>query len=57
MAHVITQLCLACGSCMDECPTEAIKEGDEIYAIDPELCIDCGACIDSCPADAIEAPA
>ena len=28
---------------MDECPVEAISEGD-IYVIDPELCTDCGAC-------------
>jgi len=52
MAHVISDDCTACGACMDECPTEAISEGD-IYVIDPELCTDCGACADVCPVEAI----
>ncbi|HWP96918.1 MAG TPA: 4Fe-4S binding protein [Syntrophomonadaceae bacterium] len=56
MAHVITELCLGCGVCVDECPTEAIKEDHEKYSIDPELCTDCGTCAESCPADAIEGP-
>lgn len=52
MAHKISEECLACGSCIDQCPVEAISEGD-IYKIDPELCIDCGACVDACPTGAI----
>lgn len=52
MAHIITDECLACGSCLPECPVEAISEGD-IYVIDAELCTDCGACVDSCPTGAI----
>jgi len=52
MAHIITDECLACGSCLPECPVEAIAEGD-IYVIDAELCTDCGACVDSCPTEAI----
>ena len=52
MAYVITDECIACGSCEDECPVEAIKEGD-IYVIDPEACTDCGACADVCPVEAI----
>ncbi|NQT60287.1 MAG: 4Fe-4S binding protein [Bacteroidetes bacterium] len=52
MAHIITDECLACGSCLPECPVEAISEGD-IYVIDAELCTDCGACVDSCPTEAI----
>jgi Indolepyruvate ferredoxin oxidoreductase, alpha and beta subunits len=55
MTHVINDLCLACGSCIDECPSGAIKAGEEIYTIDPELCTDCGLCVDNCPTDAIEA--
>lgn len=53
MAHVITDLCVACGTCLDECPVEAIKEGDPIYAIDLEQCTDCGTCLDTCPTEAI----
>ena len=52
MAYKITYECTACGICIDECPVEAISEGD-IYKIDPELCTDCGACADVCPNEAI----
>lgn len=54
MAHFIHDTCIACGSCIDECPTEAISEGD-IYKIDPDACIDCGNCAEVCPTDSIEA--
>lgn len=54
MAHVITEDCIACGTCMDECPQGAINEGD-IYSIDPNLCIDCGDCAEVCPTESIEA--
>ena len=53
MAHEITEECVACGICADECPEEAISEGDEIYVIDPDLCIDCGICVEECPTEAI----
>ena len=53
MPHKITDECVACGSCLDSCPSEAIKEGDPIYTIDPELCVDCGACVETCPSEAI----
>jgi len=52
MAYVINDDCTACDACVDECPVEAIFEGD-IYMIDPELCTDCEACVDVCPVDAI----
>ncbi|MFA7343275.1 MAG: 4Fe-4S binding protein [Terrimicrobiaceae bacterium] len=45
--------CAACGACLGECPSGAIKEGP-VYTIDPELCIDCGACASACPNAAIE---
>ncbi len=53
MAYKITDDCTACGTCIDECPVEAISEGD-IYVIDPDICTDCGSCADVCPVDAIE---
>ncbi len=52
MAHRITDECMACGSCVEECPVGAISEG-EIYKIDPNECTDCGACREACPLDAI----
>ncbi len=52
MAYVINDTCSACGTCLPECPSEAISEGD-IYVIDPDKCIDCGACADVCPTESI----
>lgn len=53
MAYVITDECISCGVCVDECPVGAISEGDDKYVIDPDTCSDCGACVDSCATDAI----
>ncbi len=54
MPHVITDECVACGTCEPECPVEAISAGDPIYVIDAEKCTDCGVCVDACPTDAIK---
>jgi NAD-dependent dihydropyrimidine dehydrogenase PreA subunit len=51
MAYVISDDCIACGTCI-ECPVEAISEGD-IYSINPDVCTDCGTCADVCPSEAI----
>lgn len=48
----ITDECTACGTCVDECPVDAIKEGD-IYVIDQDECTECGSCVDACPVGAI----
>lgn len=53
MSYSITDECIACGSCEEECPVKAINEGEEKYMIDPDLCTDCGACADVCPVEAI----
>lgn len=53
MAFIITDECIACGSCVDGCPVDAIKLGDN-YVIDPNECVECGACMDDCPMDAIK---
>ena len=52
MAYLITDDCTACGTCINECPVEAIQEGD-IYKIDADTCTDCGSCADVCPVEAI----
>lgn len=55
MAHVITNECIACGACAEQCPVEAIALGpDGIYVIG-DACVDCGACADACPVGAIKA--
>ena len=56
MAYKISEdLCIACGTCMGECPSGSISEGD-VYKIDQDTCIDCSACAGVCPVEAI-APA
>jgi len=44
MAYLIGDDCIACGTCIDECPSGAISEGDK-YVIDPDLCTECGTCV------------
>lgn len=52
MARKITDSCIACGTCAQNCPVECISEGD-IYTIDADQCIDCGVCQENCPVEAI----
>ena len=54
MAHKITEDCIACGSCIDQCPESCIAEGDPKYVIDEGSCIDCAACEAVCPSGAIK---
>ncbi|MHB8172280.1 MAG: DUF362 domain-containing protein [Thermincolia bacterium] len=49
--YKISEECVACGTCLDACPVEAIKEGD-IYVIS-DACSDCGSCAEACPVGAI----
>ncbi len=59
MALMIIDDCTSCGICADECPNEAISEGDDIYVINPDLCTECVGfydepqCVDVCPMGAI----
>lgn len=53
MAYTITNECIACGACADECPTGCIEAGDDIYVIKADECTSCGSCADQCPVSAI----
>jgi len=53
VAYKITDDCVSCGTCAEECSSDAIKEGDDMYVIDKEKCTDCGTCVDVCPTEAI----
>jgi len=53
VAFRITEDCIACGSCVDECPADAITESGDIFAIDQDECTECGTCMEVCPSDAI----
>ena len=45
--------CTGCESCVDCCPSEAIKMSDGKACIDADACVDCGVCVDECPVEAI----
>jgi len=59
MSLMITDECIACDACREECPNIAIEEGDPIYIIDSDLCTECVGsfdepqCIEVCPVDCI----
>lgn len=57
MATMITTECILCGMCETECPNQAIREGEDGFAINPNLCTECvgfhgvEACQEACPVD------
>jgi NAD-dependent dihydropyrimidine dehydrogenase PreA subunit len=55
MTYVITEACIDVmdKSCIQECPVDCIKVGENMLYIDPNDCVDCGACEPVCPAEAI----
>jgi|TARA_R110002050_G_scaffold5014_7_gene23255 ferredoxin len=55
MAYIVGQGCIGCKhtTCVEVCPVDAFREGDNFLVIDPEECIDCDLCVDECPEDAI----
>lgn len=55
MTYVVTESCIKCKytDCVDVCPVDAFREGENFLAIDPEECIDCTLCVPECPVDAI----
>ena len=52
-AKVDPEKCTGCESCIDACPSEAIKMEEEKAVIDADACVDCGVCVDECPVEAI----
>lgn len=54
IAYKITDTCIKCGTCAENCPVEAISEGDDQYVIDADVCVSCGSCAENCPVEAIE---
>ncbi len=46
--------CLGLGTCVDECPFDALKMGDEGFpVVIPEKCVGCGTCEKVCPTNVI----
>lgn len=55
MTYVVTEHCIRCKfmECVEVCPVDAFREGDNMLVINPVECIDCGVCEGECPAEAI----
>lgn len=55
IAQIQQKECVACGSCLSQCPRNAITIWKGIYAtINTSLCVGCGICVKICPASSIE---
>lgn len=50
----ITEKCIECGECLENCSFKAIYEDDEKFMIDHTKCDVCGDCYTICPNNAIE---
>jgi ferredoxin len=59
MTFVVTENCIKCKhtDCVDACPVDAFREGENFLVIAPDDCIDCALCVSECPVDAIFAEA
>lgn len=45
--------CNGCATCVEACPSEALKVEDEKICVDEDACVDCGLCVDECPTEAL----
>jgi len=55
MAYVVADNCIKCKytDCVEVCPVDCFREGENFLVIDPAECIDCSLCVPECPANAI----
>ncbi|WP_395340251.1 YfhL family 4Fe-4S dicluster ferredoxin [Ningiella sp. W23] len=59
MALYITEECINCDLCPEECPNEAISMGSEIFEINSDKCTECvghydtPSCVSVCPVECI----
>ena len=52
-AKIDSELCSACGQCIERCQMAAIKEGEDSSEMIEGRCIGCGLCVSTCPTEAI----
>lgn len=57
-AHIVPEVCSACGECADLCRFDAIRMvqaegGRSVYAVDPMACEGCGLCVRVCGSAAV----
>jgi NAD-dependent dihydropyrimidine dehydrogenase PreA subunit len=53
LAEVDTDSCVGCGTCVENCNTEAIELIDTVALINGDKCIGCGVCAHLCPENSI----
>jgi len=53
-SKIDTELCEACGQCIEICPMEALSINDNYSSVNLDRCIGCGVCVSTCPNNAIE---
>ncbi len=57
MSLMITEDCINCNACVDECPNDAISEGESVYVVNADLCTECvgffdeAQCVTVCPVE------
>ena len=51
--HVDVDLCKGCGTCIDQCPVDALAMDGDTPDVDAETCITCFCCQEICPEKAI----
>jgi len=47
------ELCTACGTCVDQCPVQALSMPEDLPLVDADTCITCFCCQEVCPEKAI----
>ena len=52
--HWIHTRCIACNTCLDTCPKNALTSAAGGITIDRGLCDGCGICVEACPSTALE---
>ena len=52
--HILADMCVGCGDCIDECPEDAIIGKKKfVHIIVQDECTQCGKCISACDEEAI----
>ena len=55
ITYSITEECIGCTKCAQQCPADAIEfRPYERHEIDPEECVRCGECKGICPVEAVK---
>ena len=49
MVKINSDLCVACGGCIDLCPAIAISMVNDMVVVNNDTCTDCKICIKVCP--------